>query len=54
MELRSWLLAIRIINIICALMMTAFELWYAVELVLNEDDLLIVIVRILTPIVVWY
>jgi hypothetical protein len=54
MELKCWLLTIRILNIIGATMMTAFEIWFTVELFLSDVPFFGTIVRMFVPIFVVY
>lgn len=54
MELKNWLLAVRIINIIASLLMVGFEVWYIIDLFQSDASLLTIIVRLFTPAFVMY
>lgn len=49
MELKSWLLGIRILNILCAAMMVGFEIWYMVELLESDKGFFVKIIRLFVP-----
>lgn len=52
MELKTWLLVIRILNILCASLMVGFEIWYTVELVTSQLAFFVVGIRIFMPLFV--
>jgi len=54
MELKTWLLIVRILNIICAAMMVGFEIWYVVALFEDHKGFFVTIIRLFTPAFVMY
>jgi hypothetical protein len=54
MELKNWLLAVRIINIIASLLMVGFEIWYIIDLLQSDASIPTVIVRMFTPAFIMY
>ena len=49
MELKCWLLFVRILNITGASLMVGFEIWFMVDLLRSDQSLLTTFVRMFTP-----
>lgn len=52
MELKTWLLIIRILNILCATLMVGFEIWFTVELFTSHHTFFVIVIRIFMPLFV--
>jgi hypothetical protein len=52
MELKTWLLVIRILNILCATLMVGFEVWFTVDLFMSSHNFFTIFIRIFMPIFV--
>jgi hypothetical protein len=50
--LKTWLLVIRVLNILCATVMVGFEVWYTVELVTSDLSFFVVVIRFFMPLFV--
>lgn len=54
MMLKEWLLAIRILNVLTAACMIAFEAWFAIELLGSGTGLANKVIRMFMPVFVAY
>jgi hypothetical protein len=50
MKLKEWLLIIRILNILCAVLMIAFEVWFSIDLLGSKTTLYTKIIRMFMPV----
>lgn len=54
MKLKDWLLVVRILNILCALFIIGFEIWFTIDLIESHNNFSVKIVRIFMPIFMVY
>lgn len=54
MQLKTWLLVVRVINILAALMMLGFEAWFIIDLLRSNVEIIVLIIRMFTPAFVMY
>lgn len=52
MNLKAWLLIVRIVNILASILMCVFEFWFVIDLLGSGASFLTVIVRLFVPIFV--
>ncbi len=54
MSTGSWLMTVRVINIISAALIIGFEMWFLVELFTSHQPAITIIIRLFVPIFVVY
>lgn len=54
MQLKTWLLWVRVINVFAALLMVVFETWFIIDLLRSHVEILVLIIRMFTPAFVMY
>lgn len=54
MEIKTWLLIIRILNFLCSGMLIGFEIWFIVELIVSDTGIYGVMIQIFAPIFIMY
>lgn len=52
MEVKTWLLIVRIINILAAILMVGFEIWFIIVLLGSDVAFIDGLIRMFTPVFV--
>jgi hypothetical protein len=54
MSTGSWLMTVRVINIISAALIIGFEMWFLVDLFTSDQPAITIIIRLFVPIFIVY
>ena len=54
MELKTWLLIVRILNLLGVLMLVGFEIWFLVDLFVFTKNVYGILLRIWAPLFIMY
>jgi hypothetical protein len=54
MSTGSWLMTVRVINIISAALIIGFEMWFLVDLFISDQPAITIIIRLFVPIFIVY